>query len=184
MVRFVKSKDRAGGSVVLDRPPKARPLRAGEGGEGGSACEEDLPPDVREFARALQEYKKTSGRMFPTWSEILEVLLDLGYRKEGRAPVAANQAMLVWTHDRGSGSCSARLLAIDGSGALLATAGLPPCGASARFCLTHPERTGWVEAHVAAVEPGEPGPHQVRVSGFQGPALGDIRRAIAPDDPR
>jgi hypothetical protein len=90
--------------------------------------------------------------------------------------------MLVWTHERGTGSCSARVLAVDDAGALLATAGLPPCGASARFCLTQPERTGWVEAQVAAVDAGPTGPHQVRVTDLRGPALGEIRRAIAPDD--
>jgi len=30
---------------------------------------------------AMQEYKRVSGRMFPTWSEVLEVLQKLGYRK-------------------------------------------------------------------------------------------------------
>jgi hypothetical protein len=34
-----------------------------------------------EFMQAMQEYKRTSGRMFPTWSEVLEVLQGLGYRK-------------------------------------------------------------------------------------------------------
>jgi hypothetical protein len=34
-----------------------------------------------EFGRAMQEYKQASGRMFPTWSEVLEVLQKLGYRK-------------------------------------------------------------------------------------------------------
>ncbi|SIO08067.1 hypothetical protein SAMN05444166_2348 [Singulisphaera sp. GP187] len=34
-----------------------------------------------EFMQAMQEYKKRSGRMFPTWSEVLEVLQSLGYRK-------------------------------------------------------------------------------------------------------
>jgi hypothetical protein len=34
-----------------------------------------------EFQRAMQEYKQTSGRMFPTWSEVLEVLNSLGYQK-------------------------------------------------------------------------------------------------------
>ena len=31
--------------------------------------------------QAMQEYKYQSGRMFPTWSEVLEVLRDLGYEK-------------------------------------------------------------------------------------------------------
>ena len=34
-----------------------------------------------EFLLAMQAYKKSSGRMFPTWSEVLEVLRDLGYEK-------------------------------------------------------------------------------------------------------
>ncbi len=34
-----------------------------------------------EFMQAMQEYKRISGRMFPTWSEVLEVLQSLGYRK-------------------------------------------------------------------------------------------------------
>ena len=34
-----------------------------------------------EFMQAMQEYKQSSGRMFPTWSEVLEVIRDLGYQK-------------------------------------------------------------------------------------------------------
>lgn len=30
---------------------------------------------------AMNEYKRSSGRMFPTWSEVLEVLQGLGYEK-------------------------------------------------------------------------------------------------------
>jgi hypothetical protein len=29
----------------------------------------------------MNEYKQRSGRMFPTWSEVLEVLRGLGYEK-------------------------------------------------------------------------------------------------------
>ncbi len=34
-----------------------------------------------EFMLAMKEYKQRSGRMFPTWSEVLEVLRELGYEK-------------------------------------------------------------------------------------------------------
>ena len=34
-----------------------------------------------EFMMAMNEYKRSSGRMFPTWSEVLEVLQGLGYEK-------------------------------------------------------------------------------------------------------
>jgi hypothetical protein len=34
-----------------------------------------------EFMMAMNDYKRRSGRMFPTWSEVLEVLQSLGYEK-------------------------------------------------------------------------------------------------------
>ena len=30
---------------------------------------------------AMDDYKRRSGRQFPTWSEVLEVMRSLGYRK-------------------------------------------------------------------------------------------------------
>lgn len=38
-----------------------------------------------EFVMAIETYKKLNKRMFPTWTEVLEVITQLGYRKvEGR----------------------------------------------------------------------------------------------------
>ena len=38
-----------------------------------------------EFMLAMKEYKQRSGRMFPTWSEVLEVpCAELGYDMKGR----------------------------------------------------------------------------------------------------
>ena len=34
-----------------------------------------------EFIMAIEAYKKANKRMYPTWTEILEVLHQLGYRK-------------------------------------------------------------------------------------------------------
>jgi hypothetical protein len=31
--------------------------------------------------KAMDLYKRRSGRQFPTWSEVLEVIENLGYRK-------------------------------------------------------------------------------------------------------
>ncbi len=53
-----------------------------------TTCERDYSLDEVEFMRAMDEYKRKSGRMFPTWSEVLEVVASLGYRK-----VAEPQAM-------------------------------------------------------------------------------------------
>lgn len=46
-----------------------------------TTCERDYQPEEVEFMRAMDDYKRRSGRQFPTWSEVLEVVRDLGYRK-------------------------------------------------------------------------------------------------------
>jgi hypothetical protein len=38
---------------------------------------------------ALDEYKRVNGRMFPTCSEVLEVLKKLGYEKRPMCKLAA-----------------------------------------------------------------------------------------------
>lgn len=42
--------------------------------------------DEQEFMEAMRRYREESGRMFPTWSEVLEVLRGLGYAKESKPP--------------------------------------------------------------------------------------------------
>ncbi len=46
-----------------------------------TTCERDYRPEEVEFMQALERYKRASGRMFPTCSEVLEVLRSLGYQK-------------------------------------------------------------------------------------------------------
>jgi hypothetical protein len=46
-----------------------------------TTCERDYTADEIEFMQALDVYKRTSGRMFPTCSEILEVIRSIGYRR-------------------------------------------------------------------------------------------------------
>ncbi len=53
-----------------------------------TTCERDYTDDELEFMQALDRYKRESGRMFPTCSELLEVLRKLGYEKVGLASVA------------------------------------------------------------------------------------------------
>jgi hypothetical protein len=52
-----------------------------------TTSERDYTRAELEFMLAMNEYKKRSGRNFPTWSEVLEVLRGLGYEK-----VAADRA--------------------------------------------------------------------------------------------
>ncbi len=44
-----------------------------------TTCERDYSSEEIEFMRAMDDYKRANGRMFPTCSEILEVVRDLGY---------------------------------------------------------------------------------------------------------
>ena len=53
-----------------------------------TTCDRDYSAAEMEFMQAIQTYKQKSGRMFPTWSEVLEVLRGLGYEKEVVSEVA------------------------------------------------------------------------------------------------
>ena len=46
-----------------------------------TTCERDYSQDEVEFMKAIDEYQRKNGRMFPTWSEVLEVIRGLGYTK-------------------------------------------------------------------------------------------------------
>lgn len=46
-----------------------------------TTCERNYSAEEIEFMTALEGYKRSSGRMFPTCSEVLEVLRTLGYEK-------------------------------------------------------------------------------------------------------
>jgi hypothetical protein len=46
-----------------------------------TTCERDYSDEEIEFMKAMDDYKRQSGRQFPTWSEVLEVMRSLGYRK-------------------------------------------------------------------------------------------------------
>ena len=46
-----------------------------------TTCERDYNDEEIRFMQALDAYKRSSGRMFPTCSEVLEVIRALGYIK-------------------------------------------------------------------------------------------------------
>lgn len=46
-----------------------------------SAEEGELNDDQFEFVMAMDEYKRLNKRPFPSWTEVLEVIRYLGYRK-------------------------------------------------------------------------------------------------------
>jgi hypothetical protein len=58
-------------------------------GDDRKAAEEGHMSDEQfEFLMAIEEYKRANSKPFPTWTEVLEVMKALGYRK-----VAAPQAL-------------------------------------------------------------------------------------------
>jgi len=46
-----------------------------------SAEEGQMSDEQFEFLMAIDEYKRANARPFPTWTEVLEVIKALGYRK-------------------------------------------------------------------------------------------------------
>ncbi|MGL4421464.1 MAG: hypothetical protein ACRCZF_12415 [Gemmataceae bacterium] len=46
-----------------------------------TTCERDYNDEETIFMKAMDRYKRENRRPFPTWSEVLEVLRSLGYRK-------------------------------------------------------------------------------------------------------
>jgi len=54
-----------------------------------TTCERDYSDQEVEFMNAMDLYKRTSGRMFPTCSEVLEVIRGLGYAQLTPTELAA-----------------------------------------------------------------------------------------------
>jgi hypothetical protein len=50
-----------------------------------TTCERDYNDEEIVFMKAMDQYKRDNRRPFPTWSEVLEVLRALGYRKTAEA---------------------------------------------------------------------------------------------------
>ena len=69
-------------SAQAARAAKARNASSRRRFVDPTTCDREYSVAETEFMAAIQEYKKTSGRMFPTWSEVLEVLRELGYEKD------------------------------------------------------------------------------------------------------
>jgi hypothetical protein len=57
-----------------------------------TTCERDYTADEVEFMNAMSEYKRANGRMFPTCSEVLEVIRGLGYEKRPQVSQQPEQA--------------------------------------------------------------------------------------------
>jgi hypothetical protein len=71
------------------RPKHAKPATPAEATNRDDAATKDraapalaeVDADVLEFIAALDRFKKRNSRPFPSWSEVLLVLRELGYEK-------------------------------------------------------------------------------------------------------
>ena len=67
------------------RDPTGLERRRGPGrrrSDDRKAAEEgEMTDEQFEFCMAIETYKKVNKRMYPTWTEVLEVIRQLGYRK-------------------------------------------------------------------------------------------------------
>lgn len=52
-----------------------------------TTCEKDYSDEEIIFMKAMEQYKRSNRRPFPTWSEVLEVMRSLGYRKTEAATI-------------------------------------------------------------------------------------------------
>jgi hypothetical protein len=85
-----ENRDRRGGdrrteqtSVAVERRSLERRVKVNRRRQiDPTTCERDYTVDEIEFMAAVDEYKRRNGRMFPTCSELLEVIRTLGYQKQ------------------------------------------------------------------------------------------------------
>ena len=69
-------------STKAARPKPAKdPLDDVEEPDRSSPALAEVDTEVLEFIAAIDRFKKENGRPFPSWSEILLVLRELGYRR-------------------------------------------------------------------------------------------------------
>ncbi|MEN6556665.1 MAG: hypothetical protein ABFC54_00660 [Thermoguttaceae bacterium] len=80
--RATAGRKASNGSAMVERRPLERRAKVNRRRQiDPTTCERDYTSDEIEFMGALDQYKRRSGRMFPTCSEVLEVIKSLGYAK-------------------------------------------------------------------------------------------------------
>ncbi len=73
----------------LHRGPGRRRSDSRKAAEEGQMTDEQM-----EFLRAIDEFKRKNAKPFPTWTEVLEVIIAIGYRKVAEPMSLAELAKL------------------------------------------------------------------------------------------
>ena len=88
--RGLPDRRKTGLPVVVERRKLQRRVKVNRRRQiDPTTCERDYTAEEIEFMSALDAYKRSSGRMFPTCSEVLEVIRALGYEKQPGDPAPA-----------------------------------------------------------------------------------------------
>ncbi len=56
-----------------------------------------MNPEQFLFIQAIDAFKRVNGKTFPTWTDVLEVVRKLGYRKTMPSELAIGQQAEDWT---------------------------------------------------------------------------------------
>jgi hypothetical protein len=75
--RSEERRDQPSGAIAAEQPQRRKKQRRRQ--IDPTTCERDYSGDEIEFMQAMDAYKRAAGRMFPTCSEILEVIRSIGY---------------------------------------------------------------------------------------------------------
>lgn len=67
--------------MVRNEPLDPKPWRRLPVNPHGHRNTYDLDEETFEFIAAVNRFKERTGRVFPSWSEILVIIKELGYRK-------------------------------------------------------------------------------------------------------
>ncbi|MCU0865028.1 MAG: hypothetical protein MUC36_14660 [Planctomycetes bacterium] len=61
--------------------PAPTPAEDDDGPERSSPALAEVDAEVLEFIAAIDRFKKANGRPFPSWSEVLLIVRQLGYQR-------------------------------------------------------------------------------------------------------
>ncbi|MFO0827538.1 MAG: hypothetical protein U0572_05250 [Phycisphaerales bacterium] len=62
-----------------------------------SAEEGEMSPEQFLFLAAIEAFKRVNGKTFPTWTDVLEIIRKLGYRKTMRSELNLGPRAQDWT---------------------------------------------------------------------------------------
>ncbi len=62
-----------------------------------SAEEGEMTQEQFNFILAIDAFKRVNGKTFPTWTDVLEVIRKLGYRKTMPSELALGKKAVDWT---------------------------------------------------------------------------------------